>query len=236
MSVAGIVVAAGEGSRFEKDRRKQFVELLSKPVLQYSLELFDEIDEVTELVVVGPDGDLDRIRDLINQSNLDVNTSVVEGGNSRFESVRSGLNALGPRSDWTILIHDAARPGADFKLVRRLLDEYFNNNQLKGVIPVTNITSTVKKIDGPTKTIDRTVDRENLRTSQTPQLFELEGLREAVEAWTASTPPTDEAELMERAGFSVGYVQGSLKCRKITYRKDLRLLKLLIRDDPRAES
>lgn len=226
MTSTGVVLAAGEGNRFNSQSRKQFTELRSKPVLQYSLELFDSFDAIDDIVVVGPPDDLRPTRTLVNTISSSTPTTVIGGGTTRFDSVKRGLSEVPDRSPEKVFLHDAARPGASTELCRNLLDRLSNNNDISGVIPVIKIPDTVKRVAGDH--VESTLDRNSLRRAQTPQLYRRETLQQSVESWRHDQSPTDEAQLLENAGYSVGTVAGDLRCRKLTYPEDLRVLEALL--------
>lgn len=236
MPYSAVVLAAGTGDRFRSDEKKQFTELFSTPILQYSLELFDRCEAVSELVIVGPEEDLDRIETLVENVSPDLSTILEIGGPSRFQSVRNGLSALRDQTDTAVFVHDAARPGTPVSLCHKLIDVHSKDPSVKGVIPVRKLPDTIKRIDPSSGAITGTLVRSELRGAQTPQLFDLDPLLEAVDAWPEEQPPTDDAQLLERAGLAVATVEGSPKARKITYPSDLTILECLLRGDETVES
>jgi 2-C-methyl-D-erythritol 4-phosphate cytidylyltransferase len=150
------------------------------------------------------------------------NVSVVVGGQERQDSVRHGLDALEEVD--VIAVHDAARPLADADLLRRGIPAL---SEFDGAVPVVPLPDTIKQVEG--STVVTTVDRQQLRATQTPQLFRAKALRESHRlAASAGWSATDDAQLLEIAGFRVGTFPGEAANLKITTQHDLRLARLLI--------
>ncbi len=207
-----VIVAAGSGSRFGGDIPKQFTVVGGERVINYSVGTFSSL--VNHLVVVTPAGEHWR-RWWIPPPG--VNT--VSGGRRRQDSVMNGLKFLRAKGVNRVLIHDAARPLADTDCVLRVMDALDENI---AVIPVVPISDTVKRVSG--NTVEKTLPREELRLSQTPQGFRLPELMEVL---AAAGDITDEASAFEEAGIGVSTVEGSWKNIKLTNSSDGELISLL---------
>lgn len=198
--VWAIVVAGGSGSRFGEPKHRQI--LGGKEVWQHSVDAFHSAG-VDNIVVVGdvPDG--------------------VPSGEDRAASVRSGLSGVPDSAEW-ILVHDAARPLVTVVLIERVLQRLLIGD-VDGVVPAVPVTDTIKQVSG--ESIERTVDRENLVSVQTPQAFPADVLREAHRfdhSKTTESKTTDDAGLVETVlRGSVVYVMGDQANIKITYREDV---------------
>lgn len=209
---AAIVVAAGEGSRLDPGRRKQFVDLGGRPVLQWSLDALGGQDGVDVLVAVLP-SDVAEEPPVWVRRRAD---AVVEGGATRTASVRRGVRAAPDAAD-VVLVHDGVRPFVGRDLVERV-----GRAARDGVaVPVVGLLDTVKEVDDAGRVV-RTPDRDRLRRVQTPQGFPADLLRGVLararrEGWSA----TDEASLCERAGEVVHTVPGDRHNLKITVPEDL---------------
>ena len=118
LSVGAIVAAAGSGSRLGRGS-KALVRLNGRTTLARVLELFLALDEIERIVVVGPPSRLENAEREVAALQPRKPVVVKAGGESRQESVRAGLAALG-ECDF-VLVHDAARPLATATLVRRVL-------------------------------------------------------------------------------------------------------------------
>ena len=200
MSIAIIVVAAGRGERLGRGIPKALVQIDGKTILEHCLDNLPN----HELIVVGPGDHLEQFRSIIPES-----VKLVEGGNTRQQSALNGIQASTAEK---VLIHDAARcftPSAVFERVIHALDKF------DAVIPAVKITDTIKQIDGDL--VINTLDRDQLVAAQTPQGFNREKLLSSF----SDLEVTDEAMLMEKAGHSVGFVEGDIRSRKITTEEDL---------------
>jgi 2-C-methyl-D-erythritol 4-phosphate cytidylyltransferase len=207
--ISVILLSAGEGKRFGK--KKQFVELCGKPMYLYSLEKV--VGRFDEVILVLPEEDMDKVR-------LPAGVQKVKGGKERQDSVLEGL--LEAKGD-VVIIHDCARPLAHVELFLKVskLDAYH------GKITAVPVRDTLKEVaEGM---VLRTIDRTNMWLSQTPQAFDRRVLLEChFRARNEGFYTTDDAALLERYGYRVGVVEGSLWNLKITYPEDLLLAEKLL--------
>jgi len=171
---------------------------------------------VDGLVLVVP---ADRLSDPEVHAGADL---VVAGGASRSESVRAGL-AVVPSDAEVILVHDAARPFASPQLFRTVIAAVQAGNA--GAVPGVPVLDTIKRVEDGV--VASTLDRSELVAVQTPQAFRAEALRVAHATEDAAT---DDAALLEAAGFRVVVVEGELSNRKLTDAGDLDLFEHLVAD------
>lgn len=198
-SVWTVIVAAGSGTRF--GGAKQYLELAGARVVDRSVAVAASVSD--GVVVVVPTDDVSA------ESARLVASAVVAGGASRAASVRNGLEAV-PDDAAIICVHDAARPMAGADVYERVVEEV--RSGAAGAVPVVPVTDTIRRVDGGV------VDRSTLQAVQTPQAFRAELLRAAhAEAQDA----TDDASLVEGAGYSVVAVEGHSRNIKITHPDDL---------------
>ncbi len=209
-----IVVAAGSGSR--AGGGKQWRLLGGKPVVRWSVEALLKAG-AREVVVAIPRGEQDVAAAALNGLRI----RLVEGGDTRAASVRSALNKLDNASD-AVLIHDAARPFLTRLHVRSLIDALAD---AEGAILALPAADTLKR--GAGGIIAETKDRENLWRAQTPQAFRLQAMLEAIAAWPAGEAPTDDAQVLERAGGRVKLVAGDPRLFKLTYPEDFAMAEAL---------
>ena len=198
MSVAAVVVAAGQGQRFGGS--KQFAILGHDSVAAHSVRAARSVAERVVLVVpVNYSG---------NGEGADV---VVTGGATRASSVRAGLEECADAK--VIVVHDAARPLATPSLFAAVVDAV--NAGADGAIPGLPIADTVKRIrhDGDTIVVSATEEREELMVVQTPQAFARDVL---TRAHANGDEATDDAALVEALGGRVVVVPGELDNVKIT--------------------
>jgi len=202
VNVAGIVVAAGRGTRFGGP--KHIADLAGEPLWRRARD---------SLLAGGCEYPV-GVADL---------PGAVPGGERRRDSVAAGLRAL-PGDVEFVLVHDAARalagPGLAKAVIARL-----RVGDCDAVVPVVPVRDTIKQVDGVAVTA--TVDRTDLVLVQTPQGFRAAVLRAAHAA--GSEDASDDAVLVERAGGRVVTVPGEITNFKITYPDDLRLAEALFR-------
>lgn len=223
MSVAVVVVAAGSGERLGAGLPKALVGLAGSTILDWSLRPFTGHADVGTIVVVAPEAACEELARVVPTA------IVVAGGDTRQESVRCGLAALGADVEF-VLVHDAARPLVPVTVVSAVIDAL--RSGADAVIPVLEVADTIKRVDEHCQVLD-TVDRSRLRRVQTPQGFRLSVLRDA-HAIALRNPPsastlqvTDDAGLVEAIGRPVLAVRGDEAAFKITTPYDLRLAELL---------
>ena len=223
-----ILAAAGQSSRFkDANYKKPFAPLAGRAVWLHSAEKFLERDDVKQVVIVVSPEDREAFVDKFGANLAFMGVTLAEGGAERADSVRHGLEKLGPAIDM-VAIHDAARPC----VAPAWIDKVFEVGAKTGAaILATPVVSTLKKV-GPDGTIQATVDRTSLWEAQTPQVFARAVLEKAFASRGASRF-TDEAQLVESIGQKVTVVQGSPINLKITSREDLRLAEQALKALPK---
>ena len=219
MNVGVIIPAAGSGTRMG-GTRKPFLELAGKPLLQYCLEAFFQIDSIHYIVVALPGDETARPRWLADQR-----VQIVAGGAHRADSVRAGLNALPDDVD-VVVVHDAARPLVTPELIRRVLQVV--NHQVGATVAVP-VTDTLHEVDAQ-QTILATPPRSRFWRAQTPQAFPREALELAYARNEDASTATDEAGLVARSGWTVKVVPGEPWNIKITTPEDLVLAEAALRE------
>ena len=211
MTVVGIVPAGGFGERLGADRPKAFVVLAGRPLIEWSLEVLTEVcDRVVVAVPPAYSDPPDR----------------VAGGDSRSASVRNALLAA-PEAE-LVVVHDAARPLVTRALVERCIEAL--EPGVDGAIAASPMSDTVKQA-APGGRVLRTLDRSDLWSIQTPQVFRARVLREALDRdESALAAATDDASLVEEMGGAVRVVEAPRENLKITHEADLRLAETLLRE------
>lgn len=217
MTLSVIVVAAGSGERLGSTRPKAFVDLAGSTLLERSLEPLPALDDLTHVVVVAPSGWEEPARQLATAVLGDhMSLYVVEGGATRTESVRRGLETV-PDSASIVLIHDAARCLTPKAVFERVVDAV--RAGASGVIPTLDVVDTMVPRDRVTGVTQSAIDRDGLAITQTPQGFDARTLRDAYAVFDGDA--TDDAEVLRRAGHEVVSVEGDRDSLKITYPHDL---------------
>jgi 2-C-methyl-D-erythritol 4-phosphate cytidylyltransferase len=234
MKVSVILPAAGLGTRMRDvsgSGRKQFLLLDGAPILVHTLRKFSRCPSVTEIVVAVRRDDMDWATGLIENENLQKPVRVVEGGDSRQQSVENALASLAPDTD-LVAVHDAVRPFVTVELVEQVIAEAAQSGAaILGIVPV----DTVKRVH-KTK-IRATLDREHLILAQTPQVFKHDLIKQAFDrAKQDNFTGTDEASLIERLEqVEVSVVQGSERNLKITRPGDMELARLYLAQERNPE-
>jgi 2-C-methyl-D-erythritol 4-phosphate cytidylyltransferase len=206
------------------DRPKAFARLGGRPLVAESLERLDLSDWIDAIVVAAPTGWEEPTILLAEELVASKVASVVTGGETRAESVRSALAEV-PDDALVVIVHDGARPLVDDALLDRLVGRL--GEGFDGVVPALPLTDTVKRVDGGGAVVE-TVPREGLVVVQTPQAFLAERLRSAYAGDLAEA--TDCASLVERAGGRIGVVPGDPRLVKVTTSDDLALVERLLAD------
>lgn len=223
MRTAALLLGAGRGDRLGIGRPKAFVELEGKTLLRRAVETVEACPDVATFVVAAPAGWKDRAEALAGVAPK--LTAVVTGGATRQGSVVAALQAVPDEVD-AIITHDVARPLASAKLFSAVLGPL---QRADGAVPVLPVPDTVKRVRG--ETVVETIDRSSLVLAQTPQAFRRVALTAAHDrAAEAAMEATDDAALVQAAGFRVIAIPGDPKNVKITVGSDLRAAEALFLD------
>ena len=225
MKASVILLAAGKGSRFGSSSPKQFYLLGGKPVLAHSLETFGRCAEISEIVLVTAEEDVDYAGEIADAYGFGKVTRVVPGGKERQDSVRNGLHFVSPNAD-VVLIHDAARPFVAPEDVKKLIKlTKFHGCCVLGV----RAKDTVKICDANNGVVSAP-DRDFVWLMQTPQAFWSDVIIKAHEKAEAENfYGTDDAMLTERLGYKTLVVEGSYDNFKITTSADIALAEAVLR-------
>jgi len=211
--ITAVIPAAGSGERF--GGKKQLKIMGGRPLLFHTLKPFIDSDLIFEIVVVVPKNDVQQLsRELKSMISVKPVT-VVSGGNTRQKSVFNGLKAASDSSE-LICVHDAVRPFVTKNLIEKTVNACSEHD---GVIVAQPSTDTIKKVMD--NQILETLQREIIWRAQTPQVFSKPVLQEALKmAEEENIQGTDEASLLEKIGYQVGFVEGSSLNIKITTEED----------------
>ena len=219
-----IIVAGGKGERMNSSVPKQFLTLVNKPVLMHTLEQFYRYSEEIKLILVLPPNLFDLWTQLCMTYHFTLPNEVVVGGVTRFFSVKNALDTI--TSDALIAIHDGVRPLVDVETIKRCFDEAENSGT---AIPVVDLVDSIRQVDGSGS---KTADRANFRLVQTPQIFTLAIIQKSYQQ-LYSELFTDDASVVEAAGYTINLVEGNRENIKITTTMDLKLANLLLTDTDR---
>ncbi|MEK7818519.1 MAG: 2-C-methyl-D-erythritol 4-phosphate cytidylyltransferase [Bacteroidota bacterium] len=231
MSVSVIIPAAGSGTRLGGMITKQFIELKGKPIIVYSIEKFEKSPEVSEIIIVTQRIYFNEIRNLCNRYHLAKVKEIIEGGKTRQDSVRNGLEKVNKKSKF-ILVHDAVRPFISTNLIS---DAISTAKKTKASVVAVAAKDTIK-LSNEKNIIEKTFPREKLWIIQTPQVFEAKLLNRAYQnAFKKNILATDDASLVEAIGVNPQIVVGEYENIKITTREDLEMAELILNRNSYAE-
>lgn len=219
-----VIVAAGKGCRMKSELKKQYMALDSTPVLVLTLKVFDRHDSMDDIVLVVPEEDhIWILKHIIRPYGFAARPiHLVAGGETRQQSVFNGIKKAAclteNLSGSLVFIHDGVRPFISPDLITRLKEVAVHRG---GCIPVLAVTDTLKQV-APDNQIQKTLARDQIYRAQTPQVFRLDLILKAFEhARITGFEGTDDASVMEHAGFVVCTTPGSAANIKLTTPNDL---------------
>ena len=216
-----VIVAGGKGLRMGASIPKQFLPVNGLPILMLTIKRFREYDGSLRIILVLPKEQHEYWNELCKNYHFTDAYAVVEGGETRFHSVRNGLAAIPDDTQGVVGIHDGVRPFPSVEVIRAC---YVTARTAKAVIPVVPVVETVRHIVAGGKT--ETVDRADYRLVQTPQTFDIQMLKQAY-AQPYRDCFTDDASVVESAGHEVTLIEGNRENIKITTPFDLRIARIL---------
>lgn len=223
-----IIVGGGSGTRMQSKVPKQFMLLNGLPVLMHTIKAFANNDSNPTVILVLNklyEGDWDN---LCKEYAFDAPHKVVYGGTTRFDSVRNGLNYLrtsfGDLDQSHIAIHDGVRPLVSQQLINDGFSLLANHRALVSAIPSKDSI----RIKDNAKEASIAIDRNTVFLVQTPQFFSGEILLRAYNQ-EYNERFTDDASVVENAGYPIQIIPGDHRNIKITFSEDLLLAEALIR-------
>ncbi len=219
MNKTTIVVAGGKGERMHKAIPKQFLLLGGKIILMHTLEVFHRFDENMPLILVIPTVQIDYWKELCNKYAFDIPHQVVAGGNTRFQSVKNGLEVV--QNSALVAIHDGVRPFVSMETIARCFDAAQKH---EAAIPVIDPIDSIREL---TDSGSKSVDRQKYKLVQTPQVFNVNLLKKA---YKQKFEPffTDDASVVESLGNKIHLVEGNRENIKITTEFDLKMAEITI--------
>ena len=219
-----LLPCAGSGSRAGTVQPKQYQTVAGRPMVLHTLDAFARVPRITQVLAVLAPGDMVL-------SSLNAPCSIADcGGATRAESVFNGLNHLlaggAAPHDW-VLVHDAARCLITPEQIDAQIDACLPD-AIGGLLALPLPDTLKQACDGR---VDATIDREGKWLAQTPQMFRIGALRDALAPHAASgfAGITDEASAMEAAGHAPLLVRGSAQNFKVTYPEDFALAEAVLR-------
>lgn len=217
-----VILAGGRGVRMGASLPKQFLELKGKPILRHTIERFLEYDGTMEMILVLPSDQKQWWKNYCEESGFLSRYVLISGGVTRFHSVQNALKYV--EDGALVAVHDGVRPLINNDLLDRLFTAAASD---RAVVPVMGMVESLRFLsdDGSSSSVDRS----RYAAVQTPQVFHSEVLKEAY-SQPYSHLFTDDASVVEAAGYSVKLVEGLRFNLKITTPEDLRLASFLLGD------
>lgn len=227
--VAVVIPAGGKGRRLGGVLPKQYLRIGGRTILELTVEKFDRLGAIGQIVVVVPKGYVGRTHRILSRAGLTKVTAIIEGGKERQDSVARGVAMLSG-DPGIVLVHDAVRPFVTPAVIRSVIHAARRHGAAVVGVPVKDTI----KVEGRRGFYHHTLPRHTLWAVQTPQGFRTSLLVRAHRAAArAGVYGTDEASLLERLGIPVKIVVGDERNVKITTRKDLLAGRLLLEGSER---
>lgn len=218
MKVAALVPAAGTGIRMGFPVRKQFIEIQGLPILVWTLRRLAGCAHIEEIIPIVPEDAVEFCaEEIVDRYDIHKVKRIVAGGQERQESVWNGLHKVGEEYKY-VMVHDGVRPFVSDRLLQECLREAGRHD---GVIVGYPVKDTIKDVD-KNRFVEKTMRRNHLWAIQTPQVFRREVIYDAyLRAHEAKVVATDDAALVEWAGYKVKVIEGEHENIKITTPFDL---------------
>lgn len=215
-----VIVAGGSGTRMKREIPKQFIPLAGKPILMHTIEAFQKALPNIQTVLVLPESQIFGWKSLCSQYRFDLSHHITHGGDTRFQSVKNGLNTI-PGDAGLVAIHDGVRP---------LVDEEVIHNSFAIAEEKGNAIAAVPLKDSIRWAVDQTnrvLNRNDYQLIQTPQTFRLALIKRAFEI-EYDPAFTDDATVLEAIGENINLIEGSYRNIKITTPEDLIVAEALL--------
>lgn len=222
MNKFAIIVAGGSGTRMGAPISKQYLEIGGKPILMHTLEVFYHTIPDIQLILVIPENDFEFWEDLCERRHFEIPYSIVKGGNSRFQSVKNGLDSI-VGDEGLVAIHDGVRPFVNPDVI---VDSFKVAKEKGSAIAVVSLKDSLRKLTDDGKSFFQ--ERQNFRLVQTPQTFLLSKIKKAFDV-TELYHFTDDATVYEHQGWQVELISGNPENIKITSPDDMVFADFLIK-------
>ncbi len=216
-----IIVAGGSGSRMKAETPKQFLLLDGKPILMHTIARFHEADAQMQLIVVLPQKEMEEWKTLCAKHNFNIPHQLAAGGETRFHSVKNGLEFV--KEESIVAIHDGVRPFASVALIKKCFVEA---EQKGNAVPCIRINESIRKVEEEGSKI---ADRNSFVIIQTPQYFNSEILKKAYQSEFKNIF-TDDASVTESSGEKINLIEGERENIKITFPVDLMLAETILKN------
>ena len=217
-SFSVIITAGGIGARMNASLPKQFLLINELPLLMYTIELFYQFNPKSQIILTLPDDWIEYWEDQLVEHDFEIPHRLITGGKERYHSIKNALRYC--QSEF-VAVHDGVRPLVSNETLARCFEAVRKND---AVIPVMPVSESLRKKEA---NHSHAVDRSQYLIVQTPQCFRTSVLKKAYEKEYHDTV-TDDACLVEEAGYQITLVDGNPENIKITRQSDLRLAEMFL--------
>lgn len=223
-----VITAGGSGKRFKSPLKKQFSELLKRPVLCWTVEAFLHCPLIDELIITLPSEDLAAWQIRLKSEFHSPKIRLIAGGEERQHSVYNALAACSADTEF-VFIHDGVRPFIKLEEIKKLYEKV---KQIDAVIPAFPVKNTIKQVDADR--IFKTLPRQHLIAALTPQVFRFGLIWQCHQkAREQNLIFTDDAAILEHFGFPVYWLECSAENIKITEPFDLQMAEIILKKNKR---
>lgn len=216
--ITGILLLAGNSTRYGKNTNKNFELVNHKTVLSYSLNIFNHSEYISDIILVTRQIDIDIVKSILLQEKIEKPVKIVIGGSSRQESV---YNALIETNSDIVLIHDGARPCLKNHFIKDLIECM---KEYKGATVGVKAKDTIKIVNEKQEVVE-TTERKNTWLVQTPQCFDRKILLEMHNKYKNNEHITDDCMLLEMDKYKVKMIEGDYSNIKITTADDINIVR-----------
>lgn len=227
-----IIVAGGKGLRMGSDVPKQFLPVGGLPVLMHTIKRFREYSQEMQIILVLPEAQQDYWHNLCKEYAFDVEYMLANGGETRFHSVKNGLDMIPDDAEGVVGVHDGVRPFPALEVIDRCYETAKETEAVIPVIPVVETLRHIVNVNCDNVAVNSvavnsiTVPRNDYRLVQTPQTFTVSLLKKAyLQPYNDNF--TDDASVVEAMGRSITLVEGNRENIKITTPFDLTVAEAL---------
>ena len=226
MKNIAIITAGGSGTRIKSEKKKQFIEIMDRPLLFWTIDKFASHPDIKQIIITLPKDEIEIYKTIIEKEYQNSSILLIAGGKQRQNSVYNALVTCSKDTD-LVLIHDGVRPFISQIDISNLIKKA---RQRKAVIPVSKVKNTIKKIEQDK--VVTTVQREYLVNAFTPQVFQYKLIKQCHgNAKKIDLYCTDDAALLEHFGHTVYTLECSSHNFKITDPFDLEIAKFIIENN-----
>lgn len=217
-----IIVAGGTGSRMQSDLPKQFIEVGGEAIIVKTIKAFLNYDRAIQIIISVHKDFIIYLEELCAKNNLK-NIKITLGGDTRFHSVKNGLDLITDQ-EAIVAIHDAARPFVSSQTIKNCFD---TTNEKGNATPCVTINESIRTVKDQKNTA---VNRNEFKIIQTPQCFLASKIKKAfLQKYDPSF--TDDATVLESTGEKINLVEGNIENIKITNKFDLAIAKALLNNE-----